>query len=334
MKKKQNPTPWGDVPQQPIWISCYSDSMHRARTPGWLILAVVVSHLACCTHLVPQPSGLSRHISNVNRMWFSSKKVTKEEEPIVQETQPTQESEVVSPNNDDWTEWIWNVVSTDPMTNIIEAATRIVSTQPSEQLDEKKTQWEDTGSCKAKTPPSTPTTEKPTKQAAVGGHGPGLHDVTEFMGLAAVCFFTVWIPGTYRAMPTGPDGVWILGAVGTLCITIGAGICCIGCEWNFTRRAAVCASMHLASQHIMSIWNVCRTSPSSPFHGHGAGIQQAVCALFIAAILFRVSHGTPEGMGDFDELQFYTSHAWAIACVEMIRAFVHAPVVFLLLGRS
>ena len=309
MEGKQFPTVWGnDVRKRPMWISCYSHSMYGSRTPGWLIAAEIVSHLACCSHLIPQPRGILRHMRGAGWLWTPVKNETVEEPSFVNET--------TQPLKTDWSKWAWNVISTDPMTNIVDTMTRVFS-EPPVTTKENKTKPVDTSeSCQFKTTPKK---------------GPGITDALEFMSLAGLCFLVVWIPGTYRAMPTGPIGVWAMGAVGALCVTIGAGICCLLCRWDLTQRIGVCASIHLSAQHIMSIWNVCRTCPSSPMHGHSSGIQQAICALFIAAVLFRVSHGSPEGIGGFDELEFYASHAWAIACVETIRALVHAPILCVML---
>lgn len=298
--------------EQPEWSIQYKESMYRGRTPGWIICLVMVCHLVCCSK-VCKPW--------IERARFFASPVQKDQvgsgagpapPPADLKPEPS-----FAPPNLARNIRVWDVLSKDPMTVLVEFAVSAMS-EPTAAVDEQP--------APGANDPAEESCSAPDKAEVVLPTG---SDIAALMGISAFSFLLSWTPSTHLYFSRG---VWAVGSGAAACLSI----CTFALVWmgrNVSPRVATCAAMHASAQHILSVWQVCCLDCPSPLKCVGSSgiigdaVSRGVCAMSLAALLFHISHHPAgHGISGFDELQFYSSHVWGLIFVECIRAAAYFPV--------
>lgn len=321
------------------WKQTYKDAMYISRTPGWILTSVILFHMSCCP-LVWKPCF--RSIDSLIKKNFNSSFIYYYDKPTSFQSFQENEEEELEKKPFQW-------IKNDPMTILFDV---IFSENKNDENDlypqrkglknddESKNIEDESKNMEEKDQCSNNNNNQDNDPIMISKN-----EINHLFFIPAFMFSIIWIPSTF--MKFWNPSIWYMGSSTIICITSGLTICHLLCNFSSNKRIALCLAMHLSSQYINSLWSVVVVS-SSPIkflvHRHNSVgssssiekmILQAICSLSMGALFFHISHQRESHsvilMNRYDQLQFYSSHFWAIVIMESIRCFVYSPVLWFLL---
>jgi hypothetical protein len=318
------------------WKETYKDAMYISRTPGWILTSVILFHMSCCP-LVWKPCF--RSIDSLIKNNFNSSFIYYYEKPKFQEDESS-----LKENEEELEKKPFQWIKNDPMTILFDfifsdikndgypQRKGLKNEDESKNIEDESKNMEENDQC-------SNNNNQDNDPIMISKN-----EMNNLFFIPAFTFSIIWIPSTF--MKFWNPSIWYMGSSTIICITSGLTICHLLWIFSSNKRIALCLAMHLSSQYINSLWSVVVVS-SSPikflFHRHhpsgSSGIEkmilQSICSLSMGALFFHISHQHESHsvilMNRYDQLQFYSSHFWAIVIMEAIRCFIYSPVLWFLL---
>lgn len=283
------------------WKSFYYEGLSSRRLPIDLIFITVAAHYMCCT-------GITRVF------WDTGIQKHGEMMPILtplhllkNSMQSCHNSSILEKENEDVaaiieSSWI------DPLSYIYETAANVLNEPIKDDPD----------------PPSQPPLDpEPT---VIDNHC-GIHQICIMYSASIGLFLAVWLPGTYNKFCTKSAAVWTIGSISATCSFSCWCVCMFMYSTPSLRKLSLCVSMHLPLQLLDAYGFLAHADPSAPIYmpmwvERGIRMGQGIMICYI-------THSTGS-LSEFHTLDFYMSHMWSVAVIEVIRTLLLGPIVLLL----